>query len=428
MLQDNRSAGESTGHAGDVRWELVDRILLSDQFRRSPRLRQFLSFIVTKSLSGHTEDISEYEIGTAVFQKGKDFNAHEDSIVRSTARLLRLKIHEYFQEEGKDETLVIDIPKGSYLPVFRERAQAIHLSPPAQPDAPPVGASYLASRWPWVVVSGLLAVLCAWLALRPGAPEARAPTRNLVVELFARDPAATTIVVCDSWLVLRNQLAGDMASIDEYVSPQYLDPLPGVPQAANSASSLKSRYWTPYADFSFALRLKSIPLIADKLMVRHSRQMQASDFRTGNAILIGSPFSNPWFSLFEDGLNFRFEKDPDTGRFGYRNCHLKAGERDFYWSTPESSRDGRSYARVALLPNLAGNGRVLLVSGLRVEESEAAADFVFSEDSLDRIGGALGSNRVRDSKYFELLLESHATQGAVRGVTPIAYSHLSMKR
>ena len=53
------------------------------------------------------------------FTRRPGYSPLEDSSVRVHARQLRLKLHEYFDGVGRDESLVIEIPKGAYAPVFR---------------------------------------------------------------------------------------------------------------------------------------------------------------------------------------------------------------------------------------------------------------------------------------------------------------------
>src|SRR5687767_209823 len=98
----------------DKRWDLANRVASSTAFRKSPRLRQFLLFVAERSLTGHAADITEYEIGWKVFERGPNYNPIEDSIVRSAARQLRSKVKEYFETEGIDEICILDIPKGGY--------------------------------------------------------------------------------------------------------------------------------------------------------------------------------------------------------------------------------------------------------------------------------------------------------------------------
>src|SRR5713101_4425168 len=103
---------------GDPRWELVQRVIESPHLIGSARLRDFLLHVASCAIRQTPEEATEQQIGIQVFQRSPGFNSSEDSIVRSQARLLRLKLSAYFNAEGASEPLVIEIPKGHYLPVF----------------------------------------------------------------------------------------------------------------------------------------------------------------------------------------------------------------------------------------------------------------------------------------------------------------------
>src|SRR3984893_4902713 len=103
---------------GDARWELVQRLIESPHLVGSARLRDFLLHVTACAIRERPEDATEQQIGIRVFQRSPGFNSSEDSIVRSQARLLRLKLSAYFNAEGASEPMIIEIPKGHYLPVF----------------------------------------------------------------------------------------------------------------------------------------------------------------------------------------------------------------------------------------------------------------------------------------------------------------------
>src|ERR1700678_3949125 len=94
----------------------LGRILATAAFVRSPRLAQFLRFAVEQRLSGRADVPKEIELGVQVFGRGTDFDPRVDPVVRVQARLLRFKLHEYYETIGKTDPIRIDLPKGSYLP------------------------------------------------------------------------------------------------------------------------------------------------------------------------------------------------------------------------------------------------------------------------------------------------------------------------
>lgn len=126
---------------------LLNRIFASPEFQRATRLRAFLNYVVERKLAGIPEDITEILIGHRVFGRPASYNPGEDSIVRTEARTLRQRLERYFAEEGAGEPVVLEIPRGGYVPVFHARAEAV---PPAGtelsaaavlPSAPPHGVS-----------------------------------------------------------------------------------------------------------------------------------------------------------------------------------------------------------------------------------------------------------------------------------------------
>ena len=52
-----------------------------------------------------------------------DYDTSHDTLVRVLVSQLRKKLHEHFAGEGHDEPVIIEIPKGSYVPVFRPRPE-----------------------------------------------------------------------------------------------------------------------------------------------------------------------------------------------------------------------------------------------------------------------------------------------------------------
>jgi tetratricopeptide (TPR) repeat protein len=104
----------------------LDRILRSRVFIHSHRIRRFLQFVVEECLYGRQHRLKEYLIGLEVFNRQDDFDPRVDSIVRVEARRLRTKIEEYYQKEGQDNEVRIELRKGSYVPIFEHRRPGIH--------------------------------------------------------------------------------------------------------------------------------------------------------------------------------------------------------------------------------------------------------------------------------------------------------------
>ena len=109
----------STISEAAVRQQL-GKILSSSEFQTSPLLREFLRFIVEKTLAGQVQEIKGYTIATQVLGRKADFDAGKDPIVRILAGRLRRGLERYYSTVGRLDQLRIDIPKGAYVPVFQE--------------------------------------------------------------------------------------------------------------------------------------------------------------------------------------------------------------------------------------------------------------------------------------------------------------------
>src|SRR6266446_10928123 len=155
----------TTDILADERWQLVQRIVSSPPFQKSTRLRELLEHVTERSIHGHAHELTEQQIGSTLFHKPLGYSSLEDSSVRVHARQLRLKLHEYFDEEGRNEPLILSIPKGSYAPVFRTVLKTADLPAAIASTLIPVMAWRRRATVPWAIC-GILTVLCAVLSYR----------------------------------------------------------------------------------------------------------------------------------------------------------------------------------------------------------------------------------------------------------------------
>lgn len=101
----------------------LDKVLASSTFIRSKRLGRFLRFTVEQCLDGRQNSLKEYLVGVEVFNKLETFDPRIDSIVRVEARRLRSKLERYYQTEGREDQIIIQFRKGSYVPLLLTRDQ-----------------------------------------------------------------------------------------------------------------------------------------------------------------------------------------------------------------------------------------------------------------------------------------------------------------
>ncbi len=135
--------------------EAVDKILASATFARSEQLRHFLQYVREMEMAGRGGEINEYIIGVDVLHRPDGYAPGTDSSVRSRAYELRQRLERYYEKESPDSPIRIELPKGSYAPVFVE---ASALCPPVAPSTPAevVAPSVPAVRH-WPVAGAFLA-------------------------------------------------------------------------------------------------------------------------------------------------------------------------------------------------------------------------------------------------------------------------------
>ena len=121
---------EAPAVAAKQREELVRRVASSVTFEKSPRLRAFFLHVCRCARENKSEEATEPQIAIYVYGRQPGYNPNDDNIVRSQARMLRMKLEHHFANEGKDEPVIITIPKGQYLPIFETRSKEPQVQPP----------------------------------------------------------------------------------------------------------------------------------------------------------------------------------------------------------------------------------------------------------------------------------------------------------
>jgi TolB-like protein len=138
----------------------LDKVLASPGFARNERLSRFLRFVVERHLEGRDQELKESLIAIEVFGRQPGYDSKQDPIVRTEASRLRARLSEYYLGQGKDDPVVIELPKGGYVPVVRSVERT---DKPTAPDNPPASEDVKRSRW-WVWVGAALALMVVTLA------------------------------------------------------------------------------------------------------------------------------------------------------------------------------------------------------------------------------------------------------------------------
>tara|TARA_R110002096_G_scaffold432240_1_gene648718 strand:- start:140954 stop:142558 length:1605 start_codon:yes stop_codon:yes gene_type:complete len=111
----------------DIKAQL-DKILTSALLENKLRLQRFLSYVVEETLKGNAALIKGYTLGLEVFDKDESFDPSTDAIVRVEAGRLRRLLEHYYMDEGRDDPIIINLPKGKYEPTFDENDGSLKAS------------------------------------------------------------------------------------------------------------------------------------------------------------------------------------------------------------------------------------------------------------------------------------------------------------
>ena len=417
----------------DERWQLVQRIVSSPPFQKSGRLRELLLYVTEQTIRGHAHELTEQHIGEALFHKPSGYSPLEDSSVRVHVRQLRLKLHEYFDGEGRSDSLILEIPKGSYAPIFRtvpSAGPATALAPVVVPG--PALRRHNPALLPWTLCA-VLAVLCATLLLGTGmrsasGTPARTPGPPWPFSQIFDTRHQTVIVVADSNYGMLRILTGERGSLEQYLRRDFLQKTAGLKlgeAGTRFTDYISDSSLTSFADVADVVSLLEVagPL-QKRVSVRSPKDLRIRELDHGNYIFIGSPASNPWVSLFQDKLNFR-ESEAAVGRSvkAFENTNPLPGEQPRYEGLRWTGTVGEDYATISLLPNATHDGSVLALQGLQQEGTEAAGRFLADSENRHQLQRALGistADNVSETVWFEALIRSRTVSGAPNSTKLVA--------
>jgi hypothetical protein len=463
---------EGVRFARDERWLLVQRIISSQHFTKALQLREILLYVTHRILLDEAAVIPEHEIACKVLGRRENFNSNDDNIVRVQVGHLRRRLDQYFSLDGREEPVILMIPKGTYVPSFVPRqlkrspkstaqyqeklaaVSAVNTSnPEASPPSPeqaklpsePVLSPYALpssplyrteknlpwsrARWIWLslaLAAGLGTAFYSYSHARKSRPieATKGFAGNLIVERIFESDRPISIVVSDTNLVLLQNVLHTDISIDDYTSSQY----PSNILSRTSDSSLRSALetaaegrYTSLGDLAIASRCEETARqFGTKTVIRYARYTHAREFEKGNLILIGSRRGNPWVSMFEPQLNFIFEEDTETHLFHFRNKHPATGEQEIYSNVSDKRRGYVSYVDIALLSNLSKTGNVLLLNGAVMDSNEAASELIFGKELPATLSNVIGVQAAAKAQGIEIFLRVHSVQGTANGFDVVA--------
>ena len=286
---------------------LVDRIIATPPFSKSERLISFLLHVCRMEADGRSAEISEQEIGASVFGRSKNYDPSIDGIVRSHASRLRIRLDNYFDNEGNTEHVRLSIPRGAYVPIYEPRAivepepfQRSIERPDRAPDlqpalslTPPASRKGVRRYW-WVFAIVACLVLLAVAALRSQevtrlavVTGLRSPSDLLWNAVFVPGKS-TTLVVGDAGVNMFENMAKRQVTAEEYSTRSYLkEPMAQTPPGY-SWVPLAVRSYTPWFLVGFAARMERLPQVHDgQLKTISARDLTLNILKNDQLVLVG---------------------------------------------------------------------------------------------------------------------------------------------
>lgn len=397
----------------------LDRLLAHPLFSNSKRYPALLAHAVEQTIKGNVTELKERSIGIEVFGRSPTYDANADPVVRITAGEVRKRLMQYYYDSSHDGEIVIELPTGSYVPVFHTPAPAAELELPAPPPAP---APY---EQPSPTV--------------PPAPPRSFPSRRLLLISLVFAAAVVGLIGGGSAVsLLGGRLGGGLfrrpqppSNMDRFWAPitagsntaTYCLGEPAKNLEAGSINSLEPPtpnskpeplYFRLHQSGLFALAdVITLTRTAATLETRHKafRVVPASDasfaqLREGPIVLIGA-FDNIWTLRVTQKLRFGFESKDGVALIVDRKSP-KQTTWATAWDLPYEKLS-RDYAIVARIHDNTTGQPVIIAAGISEEGTEAAGEILYNSVYLQSLLAKAPPNW--EQLNMEAVIETQVIEG-----------------
>jgi hypothetical protein len=444
----------------------LKEIVEGSAFNGSERCGRFLVYIVNQAIAGHSDTLKERVIGVEVFGRAPTYNTSEDAIVRVTASDVRKRLKLHYRNNGAISQIHIGLPVGSYIPeiICDPPTKAGGLAPRmARQNLPALSASHstiegselisiptqdplsaprtvsnretdfsekkfqFGLRTLTITLGGFVVLLAAvnlalWRGARNNATGTKATTVSVLPwSAFFASQHPTHLITSDPEIVPIQAITRSRISLLDYVNHNYV-PVHNdlTPEARQALLSAPKGDWAAPGDLQIAVSVAELAQSNSRnISVQPSSKTRMSDLKTDdNFIFLGSPRSNPWVSLFNDGLDFQFLPASDSQIEVIRNVHPKPNELPVY--APTTGTTGESYAIIAFVQNPGQDGQVLILAGATGEGTDIAGRLVTDPPRLSEALQKCETPSSGPLKHFELLLSVNVIAGSSRGFDVVA--------
>jgi len=435
----------------------LEKVLEGRALHGSESLKAFLRFVVLKAVEKHETQLKEYVIATEVFGRSSDYNSRIDSVVRVQASRLRAKLQEYYATEGKDDKVIIELPKGHYTPVFSYadgtdgvNGAAIFPKPPppeAAIDLPPGAPAVGPGRW-WKAAAGgatVAALVLGLLAFNYRAETARlrsaAPTpgrevaeRQAAESLWGdllRSPEPFLVVFSNT--LFQGTAEEGMKLLKSLDSPGSSLGSPAMPQDGGEAEVKGRKVTEHYTGIGEAMGIYFLgdffSRVGHPFRVKRSLLLTWDDLKSENIVVLGSPAENLFLRDLPQKQDFVFRliEEKEKKVYGVVNTKPRAGEEPYYLARqegPSRSQITEDYAVVSRLRGLDAKNRLLILAGITTLATQSAAEYVTRPEYIKELTARLSTAPAGSSPelppYFQVVVRVK-----VNGGVPVQISYVT---
>jgi hypothetical protein len=396
----------------------VERLVASHTLHGSESLCKLLRYLADHALKHPGTALKEYQIATEVFGRPVDFDPHLDSLVRVQAGRLRSKLSEYYVSEGAEDPIVVELPKGTYSLGFHNPTTAprtILHSPSVEQNATagqPRKAALLTIALATLlgiaifVIAGLLLVRSQNATGAVSAGESAPAAFRVFWQPFTAGPE-------EPWVIFSNGAFVGRAE----TGLRYFNP-------AKDSKQVIDDHYTGVGEVLAIYDLDHVFRQLNRgIRIKRGSLFTLDDAQNNNLIFVGSPAENLTLLDIASTHEFIFQRltaGPRKGDLAVVNVHPQPGEEKQFLSSQPGTLLTEDYAIVGLVPGMNPARSLLILAGTTTIGTQAAAEYVCRQDSLEQLLLRLSISENGQIMPFEVVLRVKVARGVPVGSEVVA--------
>lgn len=397
----------------DLLLEQINRLVASRTLHGSESLCKLLRYLAKHAIEHPGSPIKEFQIATEVFGRPADFDPQLDSMVRVQAGRLRSKLNEYYSSDGVDDSIVVELPKGTYVLSFHQRNNTANRQAPSDSQTTARKESIEKSterRWGTEVISlsiflaAAITVIVWLLATRNSVPVGATSMSEPVPAAFRVFWKGFTSGPEEPWVVFSNAaFVGRPETGMRYRDGQ------------RDAGVPILDHYTGVGEVLAVHELDRVfGLLHRELRVKRGSLFSLDDAKNNNLIFIGSPSENLSLLEIPGTQEFVFQRlttGPRKGDQAIISMHPQPGETKEFLATPSGTPLTEDYAVLGLVKGMTQGQSVLILAGTTTIGTQAAVEYVCRQSSVEELLLRLPVSDNGELKPFESVIRVKVARG-----------------